>query len=693
MMEKTMRKIIAVALALIMVMGVAPVSAFAADKGASESTRFFGVSDNTLEAEGKCGEDVSWTYDAETTTLTISGTGDTYDYEWNNSPFSGVDVTKAVIEQGVTSIGASFFAFSQGLTSVTVPDSVTVIGEYAFEGCSALGDLNVSDFVTSIGDDTFYGCDNLNVVCNYGSYIYNYVCERNISHTTLLPSRGQCGENVFWSFDNETGALTISGTGDMYNYDWNTVSPFYNNSEIKAVVIGEGVTNVGDCVFEDCSGLTSVVVPDSVTQINKYAFSCCTSLADVTLGSGVKVIGECAFEECASLATIALPDSLTTVGTFAFAFCMGLTDITIGDEVTKIARDAFIGTGYYNDDANWEDNVLYIGKYLIVARETLTAELTVKDGTKLIADSAFSGREELTGIVLPDSVKNIGKGAFFGTGYYDNEANWEDGVLYVGKYLIGAKDTISGNVAIKDGTVCIADRAFAGCADMEEITVPDSVENIGIEAFAGCTKATVCCNTYTHAHTYAVENNIPFILLNFAEVFAIVTFDANGGEIETPTAVVEKGNEIGELPVPTRKGFSFDGWFTLKTDGIQIEGSKVIEEDVTFYAHWTEIPKNVHSATVNDVTINYKGSANLSLDVTADEGTDYSVSYTSSDSSVATVDDNGKVYGASRGSATVTVTVTDSTGKSVHDTCEVKVEFAWWQWIIYIVLFGWLWGY
>ena len=97
------------------------------------------------------------------------------------------------------------------------------------------------------------------------------------------------------------------------------------------------------------------------------------------------------------------------------------------------------------------------------------------------------------------------------------------------------------------------------------------------------------------------------------------------------------------------------------------------------------------TVSVNDIGLNYKKSAALKPSVTVDENASYTVTYTSSDTSVARVDENGKVYGAKRGSADITVTVTDEYGNTVSDTCKVNVTYAWWQWIIVIVLFGWIW--
>lgn len=102
-------------------------------------------------------------------------------------------------------------------------------------------------------------------------------------------------------------------------------------------------------------------------------------------------------------------------------------------------------------------------------------------------------------------------------------------------------------------------------------------------------------------------------------------------------------------------------------------------------------PVTVRSVSVSDVQINYKKSATLNPTITADEGVTYTVKYESSNPKVATVDQNGNVYGAKKGSADIKVTVTDSAGNTVTDTCNVKVKYSFGQWLIVILLFGWIW--
>ncbi len=140
---------------------------------------------------------------------------------------------------------------------------------------------------------------------------------------------GTCGENLTWKFDESTKTLTISGTGEMKNYDpFDDESP-WNGLEYTTVVIGDGVTSIGECAFESCEFLSSVTIPEGVTNIGDSAFCYCDSLTSVTIPDSVTSIGYGAFYGCTSLTSVTIPDSVTSIGNSAFCYCDSLTSVTI----------------------------------------------------------------------------------------------------------------------------------------------------------------------------------------------------------------------------------------------------------------------------------------------------------------------------------------------------------------------------
>ena len=153
---------------------------------------------------------------------------------------------------------------------------------------------------------------------------------------------GTYGNDIAWSFDKNTGALSITGTGDLAVNDLTPPWGVYK-LQIKSIEIGNGVTAIGDWVFETYESVTSVTISDSVTSIGNGAFTYCENITSVTIGDGGKTIGEDAFRHCHSLANLTLGNSVEVIGNYAFNNCNGLTSLTIPDSVTTIGDGAFSG--------------------------------------------------------------------------------------------------------------------------------------------------------------------------------------------------------------------------------------------------------------------------------------------------------------------------------------------------------------
>jgi hypothetical protein len=145
-----------------------------------------------------------------------------------------------------------------------------------------------------------------------------------------------------WTLTGDPGSytLTISGNGAMANYSFYAPWTLYG-SDLKTLVIQDGVTTIGENAFQGCDGLTSVTIPNSVITIGEGAFAGCKGLTSVTIGNSVTTIGESAFENCDRLSNVTIGNSVTTIGEYAFYGCKGLTSVTIGNSVTTIGEYAF----------------------------------------------------------------------------------------------------------------------------------------------------------------------------------------------------------------------------------------------------------------------------------------------------------------------------------------------------------------
>ncbi len=175
---------------------------------------------------------------------------------------------------------------------------------------------------------------------------------------------------------------------------------------------GEPVVAIDGWAFYDCTSLTSITIPDSVTSIGSYVFSGCTSLTSITIPDGVKSIGVEAFSGCTNLTSITIPDSVTSIGSSAFLNCSNLTSITIPDSVTSIGYSAFAGCESLTS-ITIPDSVERIGSNAFSDCTSLTS-ITIPDSVTSIGGFAFYGCTSLTSITIPDSVTSIGGFAFYG---------------------------------------------------------------------------------------------------------------------------------------------------------------------------------------------------------------------------------------------------------------------------------------
>lgn len=304
---------------------------------------------------------------------------------------------------------------------------------------------------------------------------------------------GTCGTKLTWSLSDDY-TLTISGIGAMTSYGSTSKIPWLISykTNIKNVVIEEGVTSISQYAFHGCSYLTGITIPQSVSSIGIHAFDGCSSLTNVTIPDGVAAIDNYTFSGCSSLINVTIPERVTLIGSYAFSGCSSLSTITIPDNVAAIGICAFKSCS------------------------SLTS-IIIPNGVTSIGSEVFSGCTGLVSITLPFIGSSANEtsassstlfGYFFGSGKADGET-------YVNQYYFGGNTTyryipsslrevtvtggklfygtFSGcsmltSVKFLNGITEVGEKAFYNCDNLESVTIGDEVKNIGNDAFYGCSK-------------------------------------------------------------------------------------------------------------------------------------------------------------------------------------------------------------
>ena len=311
----------------------------------------------------------------------------------------------------------------------------------------------------------------------------------------------------------------------------------YGCTNLKEVNLPDNISVIPDYAFEKCtllekinipqslvqirndafaeSGIKEFIAPDSFKEIWGYAFKDCKNLEKVDLNKTTS-IGDMSFENCTKLSSIVLPNTLVELGTYVFSGCTLLNNIKMPSNPIEITNTFIYGSGYYNDAKNWENGILYVDNYLITTNNDLLNQqsINVKEGTiviainaftnngknlksivlpeglKIIGSSAFSSLYSLSQINIPSSVISIGNNAFGSTDLYKNQSNWENGGFYIDNWLLAVKNVKMTEFTVKEGTVGVSDGKSdtslfpTKATSISSLTLPSTLKYIGNRSFA-----------------------------------------------------------------------------------------------------------------------------------------------------------------------------------------------------------------
>ena len=576
------------------------------------------------------------------------------------STFSGcTSLAEIVIPDSVTSIGGYAFSYCTSLTEIVIPDSVTTIGESAFSGCASLAEIVVPDSVTEIGEYAFSGCTSLSKVklpknltgINWGVF----------SDCTSLAEITVSPDNKNYS----------SVDGVLFNKDGSELIIYPKGNGRSAYTVPDGVTSISGSAFSGCTSLTEIVIPDSVTTIGKSAFSGCTSLSKVDLPKKLTTIEAYTFSGCSSLESIVIPEGVTAIGTWleyektyyssSFSGCKSLKEIIIPDSVTAIGDSAFYGC-------------------------TSLSKVKLSNNLRIIQERTFSGCTSLKEIVIPDSVTAIYYEAFsncislesitIGSGVESLGDEWiascrrlenitvspenktyssVDGVLFnkdkseLSAYPIGNKRS---SYTIPDGVEKIGKKAFYGCRYIESLTIPVSVAEIEASALGNCydIRAVYYLGTREQWKEVVIgADNYMFALVNVGCADDTRCDHVWGEWVVVDAATTEK-----------------EGLERRVCSLCNIEETRAIHKLVRASA--IELSESEKTVFVGD-------TFTITATVKPDNAWNRTVTWSSSDPSIATVDENGTVTAIAEGEAIITAESADGVTAECKVTVEKKESF------------------
>ncbi len=415
---------------------------------------------------------------------------------YTNSGQVIVGVTSVYIGANVESIGDYAFSGCVNLNSVNIPNSVVSVGSSAFERCSSLTEITIPENVTNLGAGAFRYCYNLT------SINFNAInCDDLTSNGYVFESAGKDGSGVIVTFGENVTKIPA--------YLFASSSSSTGQINLKQVLIGSKVTNIGNYAFSNCLNLTSITIPVNVTSIGNYVFSSCYNLEGVVIEDGLTSIGNYAFNGCSKIENIKLPESLITIGDSAFYNCSGLMSILIPNNTTQIGNNAFSDCSGLTSITIGE-GVSTIGSYAFRSCYNLTEiyfnAVNCKDLTSNSNIFSSAGKNtEGVSVIIGEGVTKIPAYLFY-TSSSSSSHNITN--LIIGENVIGIGNyafinTNLTSIIIPDNVEIIGNSAFSGCLNLMSVIIGKNVTSIGNYAFGSCYNLTeihfnaVNCNDLT----------------------------------------------------------------------------------------------------------------------------------------------------------------------------------------------------
>jgi hypothetical protein len=408
-----------------------------------------------------CSSDGLWNYTLdEAGNAVITGCG-------SNAVQKGIlDIPSVIDTYKVTGIEEKAFYKNTSITQVNIPDSMTFIGANAFNSCTSLSTVDIPENLVSFGSGVFWGtpwltekrterADKL-VIIN-GVLIDGISASGNIS----IPATVKYVAPFAFYESGITGVTFSNSDTELQE------CAFYEAVNLTSITLPENITVITSKSLSSCTSLSSVTIPASVETIESYAFNKCTKLAKVTFaGANLKTIGSYSFRDCSALDNVVLPDSLERLEDYVFWNCTSLKTVTIPESISYFGALIFYNTPWLTSMRQERTDHLVIVNDVLIDGVSATGNIEIPDGVKTIASGAFYGRvvgtsvtgADITGVTMPDSLVAVNSSAFLSCSSLTN-VELSPNITYIGN------DT------------------FKNCNSLTEIWLPEALEKLGTDAF------------------------------------------------------------------------------------------------------------------------------------------------------------------------------------------------------------------
>lgn len=585
-------------------------------------------------------------------------------YPWGYSP-TEYFVNEITVGKNVTKAGAHSFVHLNHLTTVNY--NATDCLYLSFIECENLTSVTISENVSTIPARFLYDCINVNDI-TLPQNVKRIGCDS-------ITGTGYYNNTENWSGDElrvDNKLIKVKEeVGGEYSFDSNitvVADKAFLNCKITKVTIPSKIITLGYGCFENTLDLKTVNFNAVNCQYAENAFYG-SAVETFNIGNHVTILPAGMLTRCDNITELLIPGSVVTIGDELFGYAQ-TTIRFVGTDRINIMESSY----YYKPQIN---AVIYCKQ-----NSFIHSYLSMKAAPFFLYNDA----NDVFGIENDLLDKYIG----------NSEHVFVNFATKIGYGAFENNNDIK-SVELSSAVTTIFNAAFKNCKNLQSIIIPQTVSSIGYDAFDGCSNLTVWCYSGSYAESFAKSNGIKisYITIQLSEQEILLNANETCLLNASFSTVISDDNKITwSSDNPTVAKVSADGEITAICEGAARITAKsdtgLCATCLVKVLNEVQQPK-INSVNIDDVSLNYKKSTTINPQIDADDGVECTVTYTSSDPKIATVDENGKVTANGKGEATITCTVTDQYGNVVSDTCNVKVDYTWWQWIIRIVLFGWIW--